>query len=54
MAFYVSGQENSKWLVVDSFDVVIHIFHPEIREFYRLEDLWGDASKIKVSDKTPA
>jgi len=37
------GQDLSKWVLVDYFDVVVHVFYPETREFYEIEDLWGDA-----------
>ena len=39
----VEGQRESSWIVADYLDVVLHVFTPEAREFYRLEDLWGDA-----------
>lgn len=38
------GLQSSKWVLVDYFDVVIHVFYPETREFYDIEDLWSDAS----------
>ena len=37
------GQETAEWIILDYFDVVIHIFKTEKREFYGIEDLWGDA-----------
>lgn len=39
----VEGFENSEWILLDYVDIVVHIFLPEIREFYRLEQLWADA-----------
>jgi ribosome-associated protein len=39
------GYENSIWVVLDYFDVVVHIFQTEWRMFYKLEDLWADAKK---------
>jgi len=36
---YVAG----RWVVLDYGDIIVHIFHPEEREFYNLERLWGDA-----------
>ena len=36
------GTTESTWIVGDYVDVVLHVFTPEAREFYRLEDLWGD------------
>jgi len=37
------GLENAEWIILDYFDVVIHIFKTEKRDFYGIEDLWGDA-----------
>ena len=38
----VAGEREATWIVADYLDVVLHVFTPEAREFYRLEDLWGD------------
>lgn len=40
---HVEGKGYARWILVDYFDVVVHIFHPETRAFYELEDLWSDA-----------
>lgn len=48
----IIGAENdmkSGWLVVDAFDVMVHIFTPQMRELYRLEYLWKDAEVVDVS-----
>ncbi|MES2829128.1 MAG: ribosome silencing factor [Bacteroidota bacterium] len=37
------GQESADWIILDYFDIVVHIFKTEKREFYGIEDLWGDA-----------
>lgn len=37
------GQETAEWIILDYFDVVVHIFKTEKRHFYGLEELWGDA-----------
>lgn len=37
------GQEHADWIILDYFDIVVHIFKTEKREFYGIEDLWGDA-----------
>jgi len=37
------GLENCEWILLDYFDVVIHIFRTDKREYYGVEDLWGDA-----------
>lgn len=38
------GVMGARWVLVDYFDTVVHVFHPETRAFYDLEDLWSDAS----------
>ena len=47
---YVSGLGNDQWVAIDYVDVLVHIFQPEVREFYDLEDLWEDAKITKVPD----
>jgi ribosome-associated protein len=37
------GLDNADWIILDYFDIVVHIFRTEKREFYGIEDLWGDA-----------
>jgi len=38
----VDGEQEATWIVADYIDVVLHVFTPEAREFYRLEELWDD------------
>ncbi len=38
----VAGEAEATWIVADYLDVVLHVFTPEARDFYRLDDLWGD------------
>jgi len=45
----VDGQREGSWIVADYLDVVLHIFTPESREYYRLEDLWGDVPSVEVA-----
>jgi len=40
------GKSDSGWIVLDYGDVVVHLFSPEQRDFYRLEDLWAQGSVI--------
>lgn len=40
---HVEGQRNARWVCMDYFSTVVHIFHKETRSFYELEDLWSDA-----------
>ena len=44
------GLEDSKWILVDYFDLIVHIFYPETRAFYDLENLWYDADKRIYKD----
>ena len=37
------GKSMATWVLVDYFDVVVHVFYPETRNFYEIEDLWSDA-----------
>lgn len=39
----VEGQQNALWIAMDYTDVMVHIFQTELRDFYRLEELWADA-----------
>lgn len=41
------GFPPSRWIVMDYNDVLVHIFHPDLRQRYALEQLWGDAKKVK-------
>ena len=40
---HVEGSSRAGWILMDYLDVIVHIFTPETREFYRLEQLWGEA-----------
>lgn len=46
----VEGYMNAEWILMDYFDVVVHIFQSEKRAFYKLEELWGDADRLNTSD----
>ncbi len=41
--WHKEGQENAEWIILDYFDIVVHIFKTDKREFFGIEDLWGDA-----------
>jgi ribosome-associated protein len=41
-----SGQEGETWILIDFVDVIVHIFSPEARMFYDLDNLWGDAKRL--------
>jgi ribosome-associated protein len=42
----IEGYEASKWIVQDYGDIVIHVFDPDTRDYYKLEELWADAKKV--------
>ena len=44
----VEGLPEARWILLDYLDVVVHVFTPEAREFYRLEQLWGEAPAESV------
>lgn len=44
------GYKNSQWIIIDYGDVMVHVFLPEFREFYNLEELWNDANITNLPD----
>lgn len=46
----VDGQRNAEWVAMDYSDVLVHVFLPEVRNFYNLEHLWADAKLITIPD----
>lgn len=45
------GYETMNWVLLDYFDVIVHIFKTEARNYYNLEKFWGDAPVIEVKDE---
>jgi ribosome-associated protein len=41
--FHCEGVQNSEWILIDYFDVVVHVFQEDTRNFYKIENLWADA-----------
>jgi ribosome-associated protein len=47
---HVEGLAQGRWVLLDYVDFVVHVFHPELRDFYQLERLWGDAPVVAAGD----
>jgi ribosome-associated protein len=47
---HVEGLAQGRWVLLDYVDFVVHLFHPELRDFYQLERLWGDAPVVGAGD----
>ncbi|HET7626136.1 MAG TPA: ribosome silencing factor [Verrucomicrobiae bacterium] len=50
----VDGTLHTAWIVLDFFDVIVHVMRPDVRERYDLEALWGDAPKVKPRRRAAA
>jgi ribosome-associated protein len=46
----VEGLGEARWILMDYLDVIVHVFTPEAREFYRLEQLWGEVPRRAVTE----
>jgi len=47
---HVEGLRNSQWVLLDFFDILVHVFQEEYRSFYRLEELWADGKVTRVTE----
>lgn len=47
--WHIEGQNNSEWILMDYVNVVVHVFQKQIREFYDIESLWGDAIVTEIN-----
>jgi len=48
---HIEGYTNALWILMDYQDIVLHIFFKPVRDYYKLEDLWGDADIIKIDEE---
>ena len=48
--YATDGTRNAQWVALDYGDVMVHIFLPDVRQFYRLENLWADARLTQIPD----
>ncbi len=51
---HVEGMQQGRWVLLDFFDVVVHVFHPAQRTFYQLERLWSDAKPLALESQGAA
>ena len=49
--YVIEGMEGGRWVIVDFTDVLVHIFIPELRKYYALEDLWPAAARFNITEK---
>ena len=47
--FHTEGFENSEWVLIDYVNIVVHVFQKHIREYYNIEELWGDAKTTQIT-----
>ena len=48
---HLEGYENKKWVLLDYFDIIVHVFDESERDFYSIEQLWADAPKHEFNDE---
>jgi ribosome-associated protein len=51
---HVEGQESLRWVLIDMVEIVVHVFQPEVRSYYQLERLWGDAPTDRYGEENEA
>ncbi len=49
--WHIEGRQNAEWVLIDFVDTVVHVFKKDSREFYGLEELWGDAPSYQIEEK---
>jgi ribosome-associated protein len=48
--FHIEGREDGRWVLIDYSDIVIHVMIPEIRKYYRIEDLWKECPQKVITE----
>ena len=48
---HTEGEENAEWILLDYINVVVHIFQKQVRDFYKIEELWGDCKTNMIPIK---
>lgn len=48
--YSADGKRNSQWIVIDYGSIIVHVFQPEVREFYKIEELWSDGKITDLQD----
>ncbi|MFQ6673474.1 MAG: ribosome silencing factor [Fidelibacterota bacterium] len=51
--WHIEGMASLRWILMDYVDVVVHVFQPEVRDYYQLERLWADAELEILEDSSP-
>ncbi len=49
--WHIEGSDNAEWVLMDYVSIVVHVFQKQIREFYNIEGLWGDAKITTLENK---
>jgi ribosome-associated protein len=47
--FHTEGIDNAEWVLIDYVNIVVHVFQKHIREYYNIEELWGDAKTTEIA-----
>lgn len=50
----VEGQTQCDWVLIDAGDIIVHLFRPEVREFYNLEKMWDAPNPAAMTDMAPS
>ena len=47
--FHTEGNDNAEWVLIDYVNIVVHVFQKQIRKYYNIEELWGDAKTTEIA-----